>query len=117
MNEGCRPLWLARWLERHQHPASFALHAVGIPLAIAAVVMAGVQFSRGHWDLWWRPAGLLVVGYLLQWIGHHIEGNDMGEIILLKRWLGRPYIGVSERYAGKNQVGRDSPSSDEPERI
>jgi len=89
------PAWLNNWLERHRHPGSLVLHLIGIPLTIAAVVLAGVQLAGWRWDLWWRPTLLLVVGYLLQWIGHRIEGNDMGEIILIKRALGKPYIAVA----------------------
>ncbi len=95
------PSWLKNWLMRHQHPASFALHLIGIPLTLLAVVLAAVQLAAWRWDLWWRPAGLLLVGYLLQWIGHRIEGNDMGELILLKKWRGRPYVVVSPRYAAQ----------------
>ena len=86
------------WIERHQNRVSFWLHMVGIPLTIASVVLAGMQLAESRWDLWWRPVLLLVVGYLLQWIGHAIEGNDMGEVILIKKLLGRPYIAVSPRY-------------------
>jgi len=93
--------WLANWRERHRHPVSLALHIVGIPLTIAAVVLAAVQLAQWRWDLWWRPAGLLAVGYLLQWVGHLIEGNDMGELIVVKRWLGRPYVAVSPRWADR----------------
>ncbi|MBU0616957.1 MAG: DUF962 domain-containing protein [Planctomycetes bacterium] len=93
-----RPVWLANWLERHQSRLSFCLHMVGIPLAILAIVLAGVQLYRWRWDLWWRPVLLLVVGYALQYVGHRHEGNDMGEIVLLKRLLGRPYDAVSPRY-------------------
>ena len=93
---------LASWFERHQHPLSLALHLVGIPLTIVALVLAGWQLVAGQWDLWWRPAGLLVLGYLLQWVGHLIEGNDMGEIILVKKKFHRPYIAVSPRYQQKN---------------
>jgi len=71
---------------------------VGIPLAILAIVLAGVQLYRWRWDLWWPPVLLLVVGYALQYVGHRHEGNDMGEIVLLKRLLGRPYDAVSPRY-------------------
>lgn len=100
MTEDCAlPRWLANWYERHQNPASLWLHYVGIPLTIAAVALAGVQLAAWRWDLWWRPALLLVVGYMLQWIGHRIEGNDMGEVILVKKLLGRPYVAVSPRYA------------------
>ena len=93
------PTWLKRWLQRHQHPASFWLHVVGIPMALAAVVLALVQLWYALWDLWWRPATLLIAGYLLQWIGHRVEGNDMGEMILIKKWRGRPHVAVSPRYA------------------
>lgn len=95
------PGWLRNWFDRHRHPASLVLHAAGIPLTIAAVVLAGVQLSRGQWPLWWRPAVLLVAGYLLQWIGHRIEGNDMGEVVVIKRWLGRPYVAIAARRNAK----------------
>ena len=93
------PDWLKRWLERHQNPVSLLLHIVGIPMTIACVPVAAVQLAAWRWDLWWRPAALLAGGYLLQWIGHRIEGNDMGELILVKKWRGRPYVAVSPRYA------------------
>jgi hypothetical protein len=81
---------------------SFWLHMVGIPLTIAAVPLALVQLADSRWDLWWRPVTLLVGGYVLQWIGHKIEGNDMGEVILVKKLLGRPYVAVSPRYQGES---------------
>jgi hypothetical protein len=93
-----RPVWLRNWLERHQHPVSFYLHLVGIPLAVGGVLLAVVQLCQWRWALWWRPAGLVLVGYILQIIGHWIEGNDVGEWILVKRLLGRPYTAVSPRY-------------------
>ncbi len=95
------PGWLANWLERHQNRTSFWLHMIGIPMTIACVPLAMVQLSRDQWDLWWRPVVLLAGGYLLQWIGHAIEGNDMGEIILIKKLMGRPYVAVSPKYAKK----------------
>lgn len=93
------PRWLAQWLERHQNPVSFWLHVIGIPLTILCLPLAGWQLANWDWANWWRPAGLLFLGYLMQWIGHRIEGNDMGEMILIKKWLGRPYVAVAPRYA------------------
>jgi hypothetical protein len=90
-------LWLRNWFQRHQHPASLALHAVGIPLLAMGLILALVQLIQWRWDLWWRPAGLIVWSYLLQWLGHRIEGNDMGEVILIKKLLGRPYVAVVPR--------------------
>ncbi len=93
---------LRNWLERHQHPANKSLHAVGIPLLIGALLLGGTQLLHWRWDLWWRPAGLLAVSYLLQWIGHRVEGNDMGEVILVKKIAGLPYTAVAPRYAGSD---------------
>ncbi len=99
------PDWLARYLERHQHPGSRALHTLGVPLTLAALALAGLQLIQWRWDLWWRPLLLLLVSYLLQWIGHRIEGNDMGEVILIKKWLGRPYVDISPRYTSTHTTG------------
>lgn len=110
-----RPAWLTKWLERHQHPVSFVLHVIGIPMTIAAVPLALYQLSLGAWPLWWRPAGLLVGGYLLQYIGHLIEGNDMGEVILVKKWLNRPYVAVAPRYASPS-TPTPQPPPDERDR-
>ena len=90
--------WLANWRLRHQHPTSFVLHWVAIPMLISAGCLAVWQLCRGEWSLWYRPVILIAVSYLLQWIGHRIEGNDMGEVILVKRFLKKPYVAVSPRY-------------------
>ncbi len=96
---------IKNWLERHQHPASRVLHGMGIPMTIASVVLALVQLRAEQWDLWWRPVVLLVGGYVLQWIGHMIEGNDVGEWILVKKMLGRDYVAVSPRYKRREREG------------
>ncbi len=90
--------WWTNWKLRHQHPLSLWLHCVGIPLTVAAAALAVAQLIDWRWDLWWRPAALFAAGYLLQWVGHCIEGNTMGELILIFKWLGRPYVGISVKY-------------------
>lgn len=90
--------WIRNWQLRHQTPLSFWLHMIGIPLVLAAVVLAGWQLYHWRWDLWWRPCLLLALGYLLQYLGHRREGNDVGEIILIKRLLGRPYIDIAPQF-------------------
>lgn len=95
---GSGPRWLRNWFVRHRHPVSRGLHYVGIPLTVAAVLLAGYQFWLWRWDLWWRPGLLLIAGYLPQWIGHRLEGNDMGEVVLVKKLLGRSYQAISPRY-------------------
>lgn len=66
-----------------------------------AGVLVGVQLWDSAWSLWWRPTGLFFVSYFLQWLGHRIEGNEMGEVVLIKRWLGRPYVAISPRFAAE----------------
>jgi len=92
------PSWLDNWRTRHQSRLSFWLHIVGIPLAVTGLLLAAVQLWHWRWDLWWRPVLLIAAGYLLQFIGHRHEGNDVGEIIIVKRLLGIPYVAISPRY-------------------
>ena len=40
-------------------------------------------------------AVVFVVGYLLQFLGHMVEGNDVGELIPIKRLLGMPYVAIA----------------------
>lgn len=93
------PRWFAHWMQRHRHPVSLWLHAVAVPMLPLAGVVVVVQIMDGAWGLWWRPLAMIAVSYVLQWIGHHFEGNDMGEVILIKRWLGRPYVAIAPKYA------------------
>lgn len=77
------------WLERHQNAFNVGLHLLGIPLAIAGIPMLFVD--------WYWGVAAIVCGYLLQWIGHRIEGNDVGEFIPVKKMLGMPYVTVAPR--------------------
>lgn len=105
------PTWLRAWLERHQHPVSFWLHIVGIPLAVAGVVLAVLQTFSGASTLWWPPLALFVLGYFLQWLGHVLEGNEMGEVVLIKKLLGLPYVAISPRYEPFSRPPTDSASA------
>jgi hypothetical protein len=78
---------LANWRERHRHPFNFAIHLIGIPLAVAGVPLL-------FFNIWWG-LGAIVVGYLLQYIGHQVEGNDVGEWAAIKRMLGLPYVAIA----------------------
>ena len=79
------------WLLRHQHPFNFGLHLVGIPVALAGLVLFFLV-------PWYWAAGAVALGYLLQWIGHRVEGNDVGEFIPVKRLLGLPAVAIAPRY-------------------
>lgn len=89
------------WRARHQLPFNFAIHLVGIPVAMLGLLfllLAPVyQVVPWPWAL-----GMVIFGYLLQWIGHQAEGNDVGEWAGIKRLLGLPYVGVSPRWTSQN---------------
>ncbi len=87
---------LENWFKRHQNKTSLILHLIGIPLTILAIPAVILAAARGP-DYWYLVAlVLVVVGYALQFIGHGIEGNDAGEMILVKKILGKPYVAVVE---------------------
>jgi hypothetical protein len=90
------PQWLREWLKRHQHPVSFVLHMIGIPMTIFA--LGPLLWDIFSWEMWGWATLLFLGGYALQYLGHVIEGNDMGELILLKKWLGKPYVAISPRW-------------------
>jgi hypothetical protein len=88
--------WLGQrwqgWHLRHQLRSNFTLHLVGIPLAVAGVVLLFL------WPWYWG-LGALVLGYLLQYLGHCLEGNDLGEWAAIKCLLGWPYVGIAPRWS------------------
>ncbi len=83
--------FIKNYIERHQHPVNQLLHVIGVPMTfIVSLVYA--------WQSEWRWAGgAFVLGYVLQFVGHAIEGNDAGETILVKKALGLPYVAVIPR--------------------
>ena len=81
---------LTNWRARHQHPLNFGIHLIGIPLTLVGLVLLFVLE-------WYWGVGLFVLGYALQFIGHWVEGNDVGELIPIKRALGLKVIAVVPR--------------------
>jgi uncharacterized membrane protein YGL010W len=86
---------LQGWMLRHQLPFNFWIHMAGIPLAYGGLVM--LFFLPWYWGV-----GMFVGGFLLQLIGHLVEGNDVGEWAAIKRLLGLPYVGIAPRWNPKD---------------
>ena len=82
----------SNWLLRHQNAFNFWIHMLGIPLAMASIPL----LFLAPWE--WA-AGAFVLGYALQWVGHRVEGNDVGELIPIKRLLGLKAVSIAPRYA------------------
>lgn len=102
VQENCMPPFLRKYLQRHQHPANRALHIVGLPVTFIVPAVVLLQGAPG-----WALASFLG-GYALQFLGHALEGNDAGELIVVKKFLGRPYIAVVPRVVASRVAGMTS---------
>lgn len=96
--------FLDNYLPRHRHPVNRLLHIVGVPLSF---LVAPILLLAGY--PWWAHVGCFVMGYLLQFAGHAVEGNDAGEIVFAKRMLGLSY----SEYASSANGSSESDSSDD----
>ena len=97
--------FVTNYVERHRHWGNQLLHLVGVPVTF----IVSILFLVRHQPL--IALGCFAGGYLLQLLGHAIEGNDAGEVILVKRLLNRPYVEfgpLSERH----EVLKKSSSND-----
>lgn len=63
--------WIAQYSSSHQHPVNRLCHTFGIPLILVSLALLVISlFVDGLW-LW--AAGLFVVGWVLQFVGHAFE--------------------------------------------
>lgn len=92
------------WLVRHRGPVSFALHMVGIPLTILGVLLIPVYVLLASTPIFLLSLALFVGGYIIQFLGHGLEGSDPGELILIKRWLGWSYVEVAPARKSRRRV-------------
>jgi len=77
--------FLHNYLLRHQNRLNQLLHLIGVPLTFGGLIGFG---AAGEW---FYAGCAFVAGYALQFLGHAIEHNDAGEVILIKKILGKPY--------------------------
>jgi len=72
---------LRKWFQRHTTLTNRLLHVAGIGSVLASLPLAFI------WRRWLLALVLFVGGYLLQIVGHILEGSPVGEWLLLKRLL------------------------------
>ena len=77
--------FITNYIARHQNGVNQLLHLFGVPLTFGVSVHFLIH---QQWDY---AAAAFVGGYVLQFLGHAIEGNDAGELIVIKKMLGKPY--------------------------
>ena len=66
---------------------------------LVSILPVVILFFVLPWSQWYWAVAAFVGGYVLQFIGHCIEGNDMGEWAGIKRLFGLPYEEVRGRAA------------------
>jgi uncharacterized membrane protein YGL010W len=60
--------FMEEYKAKHRHPLNRLTHSIGIPMI---VVSLPVLFFSWKWAI-----GLFVVGWIFQFVGHAIEGNQ-----------------------------------------
>lgn len=65
------------YIQRHRHPVNAGFHVVGVPMAFYGLF----KFASGKTSI---GLILLVGGYVCQWLGHRAQGNEVGEVTLIK---------------------------------
>ena len=95
--------FLSNYLPRHTNRVNQFLHLIGVPLTFVGTPVTLIEGAA-----WYYPVGCFVGGYVLQFVGHAVEGNDAGEVVFVKKKLGMPY----SEYAPGTPVSsrRDEPA-------
>ena len=65
--------WIADYAQSHQDPVNRACHTFGIPMIVVSLVLAVLSVAVA--GLWPYAAGLFVLGWVLQFVGHVFEGK------------------------------------------
>lgn len=68
-----RQEWLEQYAKSHQNPFNQLCHTIGIPIIALSVALFFVAiFVEG---LWWIALTGFVLGWILQFVGHAVEGK------------------------------------------
>ena len=66
------------YCRRHAHPVNAVLHLIGVPMVFVGIYYAFTgRLVNG--------LILFILGYLLQYLGHKAQGNEVGEVTLIKK--------------------------------
>jgi len=66
--------WIAQYASSHQHPVNRACHTLGIPTIVISLVL--LAFGILVRPLLAYGAGLFILGWALQFIGHAFERTE-----------------------------------------
>lgn len=80
--------FLVDYAHRHSHPLNALLHIIGVPLAFFGFYKLLRLPARNCSDRG-LGAACLILGYWLQYLGHRKQGNEVGEVTLIRHLLGK----------------------------
>ncbi len=80
--------FLVDYAHRHSHPLNALLHIIGVPLAFFGFYKLLRQPARNCSGRG-LGAACLILGYWLQYLGHKKQGNEVGEVTLIRHLLGK----------------------------
>jgi uncharacterized membrane protein YGL010W len=86
---------IENWMARHRDPTSFVLHMFGIPPTILGVLLIPIYVLQVSVPIFILALGLFVGGYLIQFLGHLVDGSEPGEVMYLRSKLGWSYAKIS----------------------
>jgi uncharacterized membrane protein YGL010W len=65
--------WITQYARSHQHPLNRVCHSFGIPLIALSIPLFLVAIAvPGFWRI---PLAMFLAGWILQFLGHAIEGK------------------------------------------
>jgi hypothetical protein len=68
------------YCQRHAHPANAILHLIGVPVVLyGAYCLFQEQLAAA--------IAFIALGYYFQYIGHRAQGNEVGEVTLIKKCI------------------------------
>ena len=82
--------WIAQYQTSHQNRWNQITHTFGIPMIVLSILLVPVALFLP--SLWTWAAGLFIIGWALQFIGHAIEGkppeflSDWRFLLVGTRW-------------------------------
>jgi len=77
------------WVDRHRDPRSFTLHLLGIPGTILGVLLIPVYTMLMSPSVFGFALALFLGGFVLQFLGHALDGTEPGEIKGIRAWWAR----------------------------
>lgn len=72
--------FIVDYCQRHAHPVNALLHLIGVPMVFYGLYCFLEKMPAA-------AIALIALGYFFQYLGHRTQGNEVGEVTLIKKCL------------------------------